>query len=222
MEYVITKAAQRPSLKGLWNESAWRPANVIALANFLARSKSRHPRTEAKVVYQDDGLFVFFRVFDNHISCVLTEYQSSVCQDCCVEFFATPDTDRGYLNFEINCGGTMLLYHCQSKKAPGEKLIFEPVPWELGRQVTIYHSLPKVVNPEIEVETEWRLEYFIPFKVFDKYFGPLGPIAGQVWRANFYKCGGAKSYDHWVSWAPIAPILDFHVPQYFAPIKFQA
>jgi hypothetical protein len=222
MEYVIAKATQRPSLKGLWDEAAWRPANVIVLANFLAQSKSRHPRTEAKVVYQDDGLFVFFRVFDKHVQCVLTEYQSGVCKDSCVEFFVEPKAGRGYFNFEINCGGTLLLYYCETRGAPTGKPIYNPVPWEFGRQVAIYHSLPKVVDPAIAVDTEWRIEYFIPFTIFEHYLGALGPIAGQVWRANFYKCGGAASHPHWASWAPMGPELNFHLPQYFAPIRFSA
>ncbi len=234
MEYVITKAIQRPSLKGLWNEAAWRSANVIALANFMARSKSRHPRVEAKALYQDDGLFVFFRVFDKYVRCVQTNYQDMVCTDSCVEFFVEPKAGRGYFNFEINCGGTLLLYYCETRPtvaacesgaqagegARTDKPIFNPVPWEFGRQVTIYHSLPKVVDPEIEADTEWRIEYFIPFTIFEHYFGPLGPIPGQVWRANFYKCADQTSHPHWLSWAPLEGAVSFHLPQYFAPIRF--
>jgi len=231
MEYVINKAAQRPSLKGLWDETPWRSANVIALTNFLAQSKSRHPRVEAKAVYQDDGLFVFFRVFDKYVRCVQTQYQGSVCTDSCVEFFVEPRAGRGYFNFEINCGGTLLLYYCvpQPAAAAGEagpkagkpkRPVFNPVPWELGRQVAIYHSLPQVVDPEIEQDTEWKIEYFIPFAIFEQYFGPLGPMAGQVWRANFYKCADKTSQPHWLTWAPMGAECDFHLPQYFAPIRF--
>ena len=234
MEYVITKAAQRPSLKGLWEEPAWREVSAVKLRNFLSQSKSRHPRAEAKAVYQDDGMFVFFRVFDKFVRCVRTRYQSSVCKDSCVEFFVEPRVGRGYFNFEINCGGTLLLYHCQpppavaacepgakaGKNVPADKPVFKPVPWELGRQVVIYHSMPPVVDPEIEADTEWRIEYFIPFTIFEPYFGQLGPIAGQVWRANFYKCGDETSHPHWASWAPMGVELNFHLPQYFASIRF--
>lgn len=219
MEYIIKKAAQRPSLKGLWEEDTWRSANVLALTNFVARSKSRHPRVEAKVVYQDDGLFVFFRVFDKYVRCVLTEYQANVCTDSCVEFFVEPKPGCGYFNFEINCGGTLLLYYCTRPDASA-KPVYNPLPLELGRQVTIYHSLPKVVDPEIEADTEWRIEYFIPFTIFEPYFGPLGPIPGQVWRANFYKCADKTSHPHWISWAPLEGATSFHLPQYFAPIRF--
>lgn len=234
MEYIIQRALQRPSLKGLWDESAWQKVPAMAINHFLSMSKSRHPRVEAKVVYQDEGLFVFFRVFDKFIRCVRTEYQSSVSQDSCVEFFVQPRPGCGYFNFEINGGGTMLLHFCQpptsssanAPKAPTgkdisvRKLVYDPVPWELGRQVVIYHSLPPVVEPEIEVDTEWRIEYFVPFKIFEHYLGPLGKISGQAWRANFYKCGDETSHPHWASWAPMGPECNFHLPQYFASIKF--
>jgi len=234
MEYVINKAAQRPSLKGLWEEPAWHEVPVAKLRHFLAQSKSRHPHVEAKAVYQDDGLFVFFLVFDKYVRCVQTAYQASVCTDSCVEFFVEPRAGRGYFNFEINGGGTLLLNYCQPPPAvatyePGakagknvlaDKPVFNPVPWEFGRQVTIYHSLPPVVDPEIEPDTEWRLEYFIPFKIFEHYLGPLGPIPGQVWRANFYKCGDKTSHPHWLSWAPLGGEVSFHLPQFFAPIRF--
>ncbi|MDD5678273.1 MAG: carbohydrate-binding family 9-like protein [Kiritimatiellae bacterium] len=223
MEYVITRADQRPSLKGLWDEAPWHSANVISLTNFLSQSKSRHPRVEVKVVYQDEGMFVFFRVFDKFVRCVRTSYQGSVYKDSCVEFFVEPRPGRGYFNFEINGGGTLLLFFQEQLPGqPGARTAYKRhnVPWELGRQVVIYHSLPPVVDPEIGVDTEWRIEYFIPFTIFERYLGPLGPVAGQVWRANFYKCGDETSHPHWVSWAPLGPEFSFHLPQYFAPISF--
>lgn len=229
LEYVIAKATRRPSLKGRWDEPAWHEAPVARLRHFLAQSKSRHPRIEVKAIYQDHGLFVFFRVFDKYVRCVQTEYQAGVCTDSCVEFFAEPRPGRGYFNFEINCGGALLLHYCETPLAaaackpgaPRGKPIFNPVPWEHGCQVVIYHSLPQVVDPEISAATEWRVEYFIPFGIFERYLGPLGPIPGQVWRANFYKCGDKTSHPHWVSWAPLGTELNFHLPQYFAPLRFQ-
>lgn len=234
MEYVIAKTRQRPGLKGQWDAAPWCSADSIALTHFLVQSQSRHPRVAVKALYQDDGIFVFFRVFDKYVRSVLTGYQSNVCEDSCVEFFVEPKAGRGYFNFEINCGGTLLLHYCVPRPGTGigqpgtqavkqtktNRPVFNPVPWELGRQVAIYHSLPPVVDPEIEADTEWRLEYFIPFKIFEHYVGPLGPIAGQAWRANFYKCGDKTSRPHWAAWAPMGPECDFHLPQYFAPIKF--
>ncbi len=222
-EYVIKRAVSRPLLKGLWDEVPWRPANVITLSHFVDRSSSHHPKVEAKALYTEDGLFVFFRVFDRYVRAVRTEYQSSVCRDSCVEFFVEPRQGRGYFNFEINCGGTMLLYFVEDPTIiPGKGFAkFRSVPKETGDMVRIYHSMPSTVDPEIQEKVDWKIEYFIPFKVFETFLGPLGQLAGQTWRANFYKCADETSRPHWASWAPLYGKRSFHLPEYFATIHFE-
>ena len=140
-----------------------------------------------------------------------------------MEFFVEPKPGRGYFNFEINCGGTMLLYFIEdSAIVPGKGFAkYVQVPAETGQLVRIYHSMPATVEPEIERDTEWKIEYFIPFKVFESYLGPLGRPEGQTWRANFYKCADETSHPHWASWAPLHGKASFHLPQYFAPIRFE-
>ncbi|MBI2438581.1 MAG: carbohydrate-binding family 9-like protein [Lentisphaerae bacterium] len=218
MEYLIQRAARRPSLKGQWDEPAWQAVPAAELRHFLAQSKSRHPQVTAKAVYQDDGIFIFFKVLDRFVRCLQTSYQGSVCKDSCVEFFVEPRAGSGYFNFEINGGGTLLLHFNEPLHAAAVRRHL--VPWKLGSQVKIYHSLPRTVDPEIEAATEWRVEYFIPWTIFEHYLGPLGPIPGQVWRGNFYKCADLTSQPHWLSWAPLGPELNFHLPQFFAPIRF--
>jgi len=138
-----------------------------------------------------------------------------------VEFFVQPREDRGYFNFEINCGGTLLLSYQENEAWKGASA--RPagaVPWELAQGVKIYHSMPKTVEPEITEPVVWHVEYFIPFSIFEAYLGELGNPAGQAWRANFYKCAENNSQPHWASWSPIEGELNFHRPQYFAPILF--
>ena len=85
----------------------------------------------------------------------------------------------------------------------------------------IHHTMPGIVEPEVEEDADWVLEYFVPFALLEAFVGPLGPAAGQTWRANFYKCADQCSHPHWASWAPLHGEVSFHVPQYFAPIRFE-
>lgn len=218
---MVRYSKPAPSLKGDWDEPAWQSAETIILRNFVARSSAHHPEVEAKLLWVNRGLYVFFRVRDKYIRCLRADYQSGVCRDSCVEFFVEPKRNKGYFNFEINCGGTMLLYYCDNPdKETGRVRIIEEVPRDLGATVRIYHSMPKIVYPEVEFEAVWKIEYFIPFKLFEHYLGPLGKINGQVWRANFYKCADECSHPHWASWAPLHGKVSFHLPQYFAPLQF--
>ncbi|MDD2706859.1 MAG: carbohydrate-binding family 9-like protein [Verrucomicrobiae bacterium] len=209
-----------PSLAGKWEEFAWKDANILTLDQFLECGSDHRPRVEVKSVYTDNDISIFFRVFDRFVRCTRTDYQAPVCRDSCVEFFVKPKADRGYFNFEVNCGGTLLLQYRGDPRLGAEGSI-KPVPWEIAKSVQIYHSQPKIVYPEIRENMEWIVEYTIPFALFEAFVGPPDKIAGQIWLANFYKCAGDSSHPHAASWAPLHGKFDFHLPEYFAPIRFE-
>ncbi len=222
MEYSIHRAVEQPSLTGQWLEPAWRNVPVATLRHFVKRSSSHHPQVEAKLTYTPESLYVFFRVHDRYVRCVQTEYQSGVCRDSCVELFIQPQPDKGYFNFEINCGGTMLLYYIEDpRKGPNGFQKSTMVPWDLAKSVQIFHSMPAVVDPEITEPVEWTLEYRIPLALFATYVGARGELSGKQWRGNLYKCADQTSHPHWASWAPLGENLNFHVPECFAPMRFQ-
>ncbi len=170
------------------------------------------------MLWDDDGIYVIFQVEDRYVQCVHTQRNSNVCIDSCVEFFVEPVPGRGYVNFEINCGGTMLLnYNAQSAAVR-----FDPVAVDDGRMdtVRIYHSMPPVVDPPIADAVTWQVEFFAPYALFEAYVGPVPRGAGTFWRGNFYKCGGDRAYDHWAMWSEIPGPLGFHRPEFFSPIEF--
>ena len=220
--YVVRKATATPKLKGEWDSPVWRHAEQLEVNQFLGPDSEHRPVTHARVLYDAKGLYIHFRVQDKYVRTIETEYHGKVWQDACAEFFVAPKAKRGYFNFEINSGGTMLLSYHEDPEWKSEGPVKEgSVPWELASKVVIYHSMPKTVDPEIEEDVVWQIEYHIPFAIFEEYVGPLGDVAGQEWRANFYKCAENNSHPHWATWSPILGKLDFHQPQYFGAIKFE-
>jgi len=213
--YTIAPASVTPELQGLWDGPAWGSCIALEVKNFHANTLSRHPRTQAKVLYDADHVYVHFKVEDNHVQCVYTNYQDAVCRDSCVEFFVQPKEGKGYFNFEINCGGTMLLYYMGDKERGNLS-----VPWSQAKEVRIFKNMPLTTPTPIATPVTWQIEFAIPIKLLEAYVGPLSRTPGSVWKANFYKCGGDPRYNHWASWAPIKPALNFHVPECFAPIMF--
>ncbi len=195
----------------------------LRIDQFRPEGSDHRPRAVATVTYDQVGLRVVFVVADRYVRCVHSEPQSAVCMDSCVEFFVRPRPDRGYFNFEANCGGALLAFYITDWRRLGaeRKLAgFSPLMAEEIAQIQISASLPGRVEPEIIEPVEWRLEMFIPFKVLAKYVGPLGDLPGQCWRANFYKCGGDTSHPHWAAWNPVSE-LNFHVPAEFGELKFE-
>jgi hypothetical protein len=223
MSYVIRRATSTPELRGEWDGPAWSRADELEIAHFHAKGSPDHrPRTRVKLLYDDHGLYVLFRVSDRYVRCVHTRHQEYVFKDSCVEFFVQP-RPGSYFNFEFNCGGTMLLYHLKDPpRGPSGKLEgFQILPPEELATIRVYHSLPTSVPEEIAEPVEWRLEYFVPNPLMERYVGPLGAPAQRRWRGNFYKCGDDTSRPHWATWAPIER-LDFHQPECFAPLSFES
>ncbi|MCF6284975.1 MAG: carbohydrate-binding family 9-like protein [Candidatus Hydrogenedentes bacterium] len=221
--YQIQRTTVTPAFDGQWNGPAWNKVPALEVAHFYRTDLSNHrPKTQSKVLFDEKGIYIHFRVEDQYVRSVETKYHGKVWEDACVEFFVEPKPGRGYFNFEINCGGTMLLSYHENPEWKGDSLR-EPgaVPFELAQSVKIYHSMPKVVDPEVEEPTVWHVEYFIPFKVFEAYVGDLEGAKGQTWRANFYKCAENNSHPHWASWSLIETKLDFHQPEFFSEIRFQ-
>lgn len=220
--YTLERASEKPKLDGDWEGAAWKNVPVIDITHFYRTDLSDHrPKTQAKAVFDDLGIYIHFRVEDRYVRAVETKYHGKVWEDACVEFFVQPKPERGYFNFEINCGGTMLLSYQENPDWKGDSLRRAgKVPWRLAKDVSIFHSMPETVEPEQAEPVVWQVEYFIPFEVLEAYLGELGPPSGQAWRANFYKCAENNSHPHWASWSPIQGELSFHKPEFFAPITF--
>ena len=219
--YTIRRAVATPEFTGAWDGPAWSRAETLHVAAVHSKSSGHHPDVAAKLLYDTDGLYVHFKVQDRYVRSVGIHPLDPVYQDSCVEFFIQPKPDAGYLNFEANCGGTFLVSYIEDcRRVPGGFAKFRPLAPEWFEKIHCWHSLPAVVEPEITEPVAWQREYFIPFALLEAHVGPLGDIAGQTWRGNFYKGADNSSHPHWAAWAPIGEELNFHQPRYFGEIRF--
>jgi len=225
MAYGETQKMMRYTVKRVpaaaLEQVAFDKAEVGRIEHVRPESSEHRPETAFRVVHDGTNLYVRFDVKDRYVRSVQTAYQASVCKDSCVEFFVKPRADKeGYFNFEVNAGGTLLLYYVEdhTRTETGLKR-FTPVPEEWGRRVEIRSSLPRVVEPELAQPTVWQMRMKVPLALFEAFVGELPP-AGTAWRANFYKCGDETSHPHWVAWSPV-PELNFHLPDAFGELVLE-
>jgi len=226
--YLVRKTEQRPQLDGDWDSPIWQQADTLAVTHFHSTGSDHRPRVQARMLYDADALYGLSRVEDRYVICTHTGYLTHVYKDSCVEFFVRPKPDKGYMNFEMNCGGGLLLYYiadCTPKRNPDdpddEFVDFTKVPSDIGSRVRRYHSMASRIFPEIKDDIEWRVEFHIPLSVLETYVGALGPLSGQEWRANFYKCADDSSHPHWGAWSPVGEAANFHNPSIFGILCFE-
>lgn len=218
----VVRAAAPPPLDGDWDGPAWGPAPALAVELFSPRSSDHRPRTQAKLQYDDAGLYLLFRVEDRYVRAVAGDPGNQVCKDSCVEFFVQPAASRGYYNFEFSCGGWMLARYNEAPafKATGGKDHSGDLGAEARGSIRIHHSLPARIDPEIAEPTTWMLGAFLPWTVFEVALGDVRPSPGGAWRANFFKCGSHTSHPHWAAWSPKSGTVGFHAPALFGEIVF--
>ena len=223
MQYTINRVTQLDPPDAAWDRPQWTQAETLQVTLYPWQDSGHHPPTAARLLCDDRYLGVLFRVEDQYVRAVAQKFQDGVCSDSCVEFFIAPLPDSdAYFNFEVNCGGTMLLHRCPSSEEKNAGKGPYDVSPEDGATILMAHSMPKNVEPEIVEPTTWTVEYHIPFTLFQKYFdAAIPPTSGASWKGNFYKCGDKTSHPHWGTWAPVGgPKPSFHQPAFYQPVLF--
>jgi hypothetical protein len=221
--YPIRRAPAGLVVTADGNAPAWRTAAAVPLRFFHRQSSDHRPRTLVRLLYDNTALLLRFTVEDQYIRSVHTRFMDPVCTDSCVEFFVQPRPNAGYINFEINAGGTLLASRVMDPRrtAGGSLADARPLTPEEAASIEIASTLPAIVEPEIVEPTTWSVCARIPISIFLSDEAGARPAPGVEWRGNFYKCGDHTSHPHWASWRPIGDALNFHCPEYFGRLRFE-
>jgi hypothetical protein len=193
----------------------WDALPALTVGHYLWLDNGYEPKVEARVGYSDHYLYVRFEAFEKRVRIRNLDFQSSVYKDSCVEMFIDPfpDKELGYLNFETNAAGAMLLgfgpgRHDRKRVPPDDLAGFR-----------IQGSVRGAWDGPIGADS-WTVRYRVPQMLFKKCYGEvLRPgIAG---KANFYKCGDETEVPHYGAWSPPrTPAPDFHRPEFFGTLVF--
>lgn len=223
--YTVKKRPSAPPVGASWDGDYWSDIPAMKVDQFHPRSSDHHPVVEAKLAHSFDSLHVFFRVQDRYVRAVAETLNDPVCRDSCVELFIQPPGRHEYINFEINCGGTLLASFVEDPtRADRHSPMKKSTPFT-PHQASLVHieaSMPKIVEPEIIDPVEWTIRYTVFLPLFEELYGPMVDFGGQTWRANLYKCGDKTSHPHWASYAPVGEVLNFHKPECFVPFTFES
>lgn len=217
--YRVQRMQDNPTIDADWNKAAWKGVTPVTLEYYMGDEPAHQPRVQAKAAYDDQALYVIWKVEDNYVLAKHTQHLQNVYRDSCVELFFTPGGDpveRGYFNLETNCAGVKL-YGAHFVESKDKKFTAEDF-----ASVVTASSLKGPIDPEIVEPTTWTLEYKIPFSLLEKFAKFERPKPGVTWRGNFFKCADGTSHPHWLTWSPVTEAKPaFHRPKYFGTLAFE-
>lgn len=166
------------------------------------------PKTLAKIYRDDAGINIRMRSYENEIRAEMTERNSEIYTDSCMEFFfnATPEDTAAYMNFEVNPKGIMYIGFSPTGHRNGTGPIPAPE--------NDYFSMEADIK-----ESYWEISYRVPYEFIKKHFASFDINKAKYIKANFYKCGDMTKYPHYAVWNMIEnDIPNYHLPQFFGKI----
>lgn len=217
--YRVKKLKASLVINGDWTKDQWKNIETIHVAKHMGGMPQFAPTVEAKMAYDDNNVYVIFRVQDRHVQSTVTQINGPVSENSCVEFFFAPDSalPLHYFNLEINAGGTPLMFYIIKPWSGVTKLKDGEI-----KNIEIAHSLPSVVDPEMEGPVTWTIEYRIPLGLLKKYSNVSQPAPGVQWKGNFYKTGSKTSNPNYMTWSFVDNEKpNFHLPQFFGKLIFE-
>ena len=214
--YEIFRTPSPIQIDGKLDEPAWQQAPSVGDFQFPWFESGTREQTVAKLLWDDNYLYVSWQAQDKHISAYVTERHGPVSKDDCVEIFLSPNPAkvRNYYTFEINAIGAMLNRN-RADWWTG------PPTWEPEGMLyrTSFHGLPK--KDEDPTDNGWIVEAAIPLKNFARDAAHTPPHEGDQWRLNLQRLGG-RTNAQLSSWASFPPgVRSFHTPEVFRPVLFR-
>lgn len=183
------------------NDERWERADVAKL-DFVWKDSFPSPyTTEGRAVHCDAGITVLLTTTEWPVRACVSEYNSHVCDDSCMEFFFIPNLDDGkYMNFEVNPIGVLHLGYGEGRH---------------GRELLDFEGKGVEIKTEVTSGRGWRAMIFIPYSFLDGYY----TSHGKKMRGNFYKCGDQTVKKHFSVWNPVElPKPDYHRPEFFGSL----
>lgn len=216
--HSIPYTAMPINIDGSQDEAAWRKAKPVGAFQFPWEAGENEP-TQAKLLWDDDHLYVSFRCTDTMILGEHDTRDSAVYRDDCVEIFLSPDPTQleKYFNIEMSVTGAWLDHFHPG--GVGTKADWDPV------GIRLASSVEGTQNIESDHDRSWTIEVAIPFAAFEKVAKQVPPNPGDEWRLNLNRLNFSRPSGHnrlqRSQWAPShSDKLGFHAPEFFGKVIF--
>ncbi|WP_231187877.1 carbohydrate-binding family 9-like protein [Haladaptatus sp. DYF46] len=221
-ETTIKSVSDGVRLDGDVEGTPWSEANRIDVDQFNWHRDGPKPSLTARILYDDDALYLQFHVEDHNISSLVTDLNGPTYRDSSVELFAdpNPNEDSRYFNFEANCCGYFKLAW-QEKGWQERDIGRDLVSASVAERVRVETSIEGPTREPRDDDEGWWLAAALPFSVLRSLTGiDIDPDSDTVWRGNVYR-SGVPSDEQKATWNPMpTQVPAYHSPTYFGRFTF--
>jgi len=215
-EYTLKRTTAPIRIDGVLDEEDWKAAQPVGNFKFQWYKSGKKEQTEAKMLWDDEYLYVSYVCQDAHISATRLTRGSSVWYDDCVEVFIAPNPDdpQNYFNREMNVNGAFLEgHHPRGINTKSKER------WR-AHGIQIATKMVGTLSDDSDEDSHWVLEVAVPLSAYAKVAKDVPPKPGQIWHLNLNRCGG-KTNEQYSQWSPSQTDEPaFHIPVAFGKVNF--
>ena len=230
-KYLCYRATTPIAIDGKLDEAAWAKAPWTEDFLDIQGSAKPEPRfhTRAKLLWDDDYLYIAAELEEPHVWATLTNHDSVIFRDPDFEVFIDPKGDtEPYYEFEMNALNTTWDLRLDKPYMDGGKPHNE---WEITGAKTAVNVRGTINNPA-DLHQGWTVELAFPWKALSEYAAHAGaPNDGEQWHIDFsrvewqitttngtYQKVPKQPEDNWV-WSPTG-VIDMHRPEMWGLVQF--
>jgi len=216
--YTCASVDRDLNLTGKIDDPLWEKAEIAPLTHPVTGAPQAM-RTEARLLYNAQYLYLSYFCEDDYVWGTFTERDSQIFTEECVEAFICPSGKmRQYYEINVSPLNTVFdTFLLNANMHLGEWKILSFVNYQCaGLQTKTF------VDGSLGVPggaKSWSVEYAIPFTSLIGH-DHIVPEPGDEWKMNLYRIDSPTpgQYIHF-AWGTIGQI-DFHAPQYFGTLRF--
>lgn len=211
--YEVKRATRPIVIDGTPDERAWESASTMEFVFPWNTQTGPRQKTTARLLWDDDYLYVAYECDDTDIVAVHTERDDPTYLDDAVEIFINPKPSQTSIYFGLEMNVRAVLYDYVMFES---RYAFKRFNMQGLKLAT---NIRGTLNMRRDEDHGWSLELAIPWVNFEEL--AKRPVSGDVWTANLNRWDGVEPNRRLSMWSdPLQPQPHPHVPARFGQLVF--
>jgi len=224
-KYLARKTLKPIKIDGKLDEPAWKTAPSSGLFVNTMTGDAAQPNTEAKLLWDNQNLYIAIENTDTDIWGTLTERDSKLWTQEMDEVMIDANGDgKGYIELQVAPNGTIFDTYLPTYRKYEDSLDPKRKPYDWNSKMKVAVKVDGTLNKHEDQDKGWTVEMALPLadaNGLDTHGVKVPPALGDKWRFNMFRMDSGKDpkVQTALGWSP--PMMgDFHKLDRFGELVF--
>ena len=212
--YLVRKTPKPIKIDGKLDEAAWKAAPSSGMFVNTMTGEPAQPNTEAKLLWDNQNLYLAFENADTDVWGTLAERDSKLWTQEMDEVMIDANGDgKGYIELQVAPNGTIFDTYLPTYRKYEDSLDPKRKPYDWNSKLKAAVKVDGTLNKREDQDKGWTVEMALPLadvNGLDSKGVKVPPAFGDKWRLNMFRMDSPKDKPQ-VALGWSAPMVgDFH------------